>query len=298
MLERRNALARELELLEAEIERVAYESLCGARDGCRDVELYDGTLGVSRLFVDHHEPAVGQLQWLEALGDRFSGDGDSAGDVAGVRWGSGAMVSADLFLTAGHCFDPAGGGWRRPVHDGEALSPAELATLMRVNFDYQLDGQTGELRRGESYPVFELVEHRLGGLDYALVRLGPGESGASAGTRHGYLPTADRDLTRPGAPLCLIQHGHGLPKRIEVGPLLDNEGGRIRYESLDAAGGASGACLLSTDGRIVGVHTHGGCAAFSGANHGVAIGAIRAVSAALPPAPRRSTARRHLHALR
>ena len=48
------------------------------------------------------------------LNEMFSGPGDSPGDVSGERFGTGALISDELFLTAGHCFDQSGGGWERP----------------------------------------------------------------------------------------------------------------------------------------------------------------------------------------
>ncbi len=132
-------LAQQLELLDAEAEALAIESICGNADESQHVELYDGTLGVLRAFVDVNERPVGQLQWLNDLADRFDDSGDSPGNVSGVRWGSGGLISDDLFLTAGHCFDQSGGGWARPKRNGQTISPQEIATLMRVNFNFQIN---------------------------------------------------------------------------------------------------------------------------------------------------------------
>lgn len=281
LMQRRETLAYELGLVEAEVERFAIESICGDRDDTQDVETYDGTLGVTREFVEAHERPVGQLQWLDDLSTRFTGPGDSPGDVTGARWGSGGLYEEDLFITAGHCFDQNGGGWRRPRRNGTIVPPGEIAQLMRVNFNYQVDGSTGAVRAGVSFPVAELVEYRPHGRDVAIVRLGRGPGGELAGEMFGTLKLASRDVVARGAMLCLIQHPSGRPKQIEAGPLFENIGGQISYDSLDTEGGSSGAPLLSEEGEIVGVHTNGGCSRFSGANFGVAIEAIRAASAVL-----------------
>jgi V8-like Glu-specific endopeptidase len=278
LVQRREALALELGLIDAEVERFAIESICGNRDDTQGVELYDGSLGVTREFVDAHEPRIGQLQWLEDLHDRFSGPGDSAGDVAGVRWGSGGLIANDLFITAGHCFDQQGGGWNRPRRGGRVIESDEIAPLMRVNFNYQVNEETGEIRPGEAFPVEELLEFRLAGLDFAIVRVGPNEAGQLPGETYGTLATAAEDLVAEGAMLCLIQHPNGVPKRIEAGPMLRNTSGQISYDSLDTQGGSSGSPILSDSGELVGVHTNGGCTSFSGFNFGVAIGAIRNAS--------------------
>ncbi|MGH9752528.1 MAG: trypsin-like serine peptidase [Blastocatellia bacterium] len=280
-LRRHEALAYELGLVEAEIERFAIETTCGLSDDSQDVERYDGMLGVTRDFVDRHEPPVGQLQWLDDLFGRFSGPNDSPGDVADVRWGSGGLFTNDLFITAGHCFDQHGGGWQRPRRNGLTIEPKEIATLMRVNFNYQLDGATGLLRLGAPFPVEELVEYRSSGHDYAIVRLGRNADGQLPGEIYGTLRLASQDLHDPAAMLCLIQHPSGRPKRVEAGPMLRNSAGRIAYDSLDTEGGSSGSPILSPAGEIVGVHTNGGCAAFSGFNYGAAIGVIRAASSVI-----------------
>jgi hypothetical protein len=278
LVQRREMLALELDLLDAEVERLALETICGNRDDTQDVEKYDGSLGVTREFVDTHEPRIGQLQWLEDLHDRFSGPGDSAGNVAGVRWGSGGLIESDLFITAGHCFDQRGGGWERPRRGGKLIESDEIATLMRVNFNYQVNGQTDQVRPGEAFPVEELLEFRHANLDFAIARVERNAAGRLPGEIYGTLAIVAEDLITEEAMLCLIQHPNGRPKRIEAGPMRHNISGEIAYDSLDTQGGSSGSPILSDSGELVGVHTNGGCAAFSGFNFGVAIGAIRDAS--------------------
>lgn len=282
MLRRRDSMARSLELIDAQIERFAVESICGNADESQDVETYDGTLGVSRDFVDRHETPVGQLQWLGDLAARFAGAGESPGDVSGERWGSGTMITDDLFITAGHCFDQFGGGWTRPSRNGRVIDPGEIATLMQINFNYQVNGASGDLRPGVSFPVLELLEFRLGGLDFAIVRVGNSAGGGLPSTTFGVTKVAATDLLTQGAMLAMIQHPAGFPKKIEAGPMFENLGGRISYDSLDTQGGSSGAPILSEAGELVGVHTNGGCSRFSGSNYGVSIGAVRTASSLLP----------------
>ncbi|NJM35174.1 MAG: trypsin-like peptidase domain-containing protein [Rhodomicrobium sp.] len=285
IMRRRDALAYELELIDAELEETALESICGHKDDTQDVELYDGTLGVSREFVDRHEPAIGQLQWLDDLAARFSGPGDSPGDVNGLRWGSGSLIAGDIFLSAGHCFDQRGGGWRRPMRDGVIIEPAEIATLMRVNFKYQIDGSNRQTRPGDPFPVLALLEYRLGNLDYAIVRLDRNAAGQLPGDLYGALELAGEDLLERDAMLCMIQHPAGKPKRIEAGPMMQNRGGQISYDSLDTLGASSGSPVIGPAGIVVGVHTNGGCSTFSGANFGVSIGAVRSASQVIQGMP-------------
>ncbi|MFO1002341.1 MAG: trypsin-like peptidase domain-containing protein [Planctomycetaceae bacterium] len=278
LLKRRDVMAFEQEMLDAEIERFAIESICGPTDDTQDVEKYDGTRGVTRQFVDTHERPVGQLQWLDDLAQRFSGPNNSPGDVAGVRWGTGGLIANDLYITAGHCFDANGGGWVRPIRNGVTIAPDEIATLMQINFVYQVDGASGQVRPGDPFPVVALLEHRVGGLDFAIARVGKNAAGKLPGEIYGVLPVAAADLTLAGSVLCMIQHPSGRPKRVDAGPMLRNVGGKIEYNTLDTEGGSSGAPILSPVGELAGVHTNGGCSTFSGANYGVAIGAIRNAS--------------------
>lgn len=282
MVRDREVLAHRIELLDAELSLFAAESICGAADDAQDVELYDGLLGVSTDFVRHFSPPVGQLQWLGNLKSIFGGTKESPGNVSGARWGSGALIGPDLFVSAGHCFDRGGGGWVRPQRNGVTISEGEIATLMKVNFNFQLDGASNALRPEDSYPVVRLLEYRQGQLDYAIVQLGRNQQGEVPGEKYGTLVVAGDDLMNEGAMLCVIQHPNGKPKQVEAGPLLSNVGGQISYDSIDTLGGSSGSAVLNGEtGEVIGVHTNGGCSAFSGANHGVAIGAIRKFSSIL-----------------
>ncbi|MEQ9372040.1 MAG: serine protease [Coleofasciculus chthonoplastes F3-SA18-01] len=260
---------------EAQIFAAATETICGKFDDKQHVEQYDGSLGVAREFVVEHERPIGQIQWLTNLGNSFNGPNDDPGNVEGARWCSGAMISDDLFLTAGHCFAQTGGGWKRPRRNGKIISREEIATLMQVNFNFQLS-PTGQLRQEESFRIIELVEFFLeGNIDFAIVRLASNKQGEMPGRKYGTLSISATDLTASGAMLCVIQHPAGQPKQIEAGPLIRHSGGRLFYDDIDTNGGSSGSPILGPLGNIVGVHTNGGCSTFSGENKGVSIGIIR-----------------------
>lgn len=256
-----------------------YESICGVTDDSQDVEMYDGTLGVSQAFVNTHQRPVGVIRWNSNLASIYS----NPGNVAGVRWCTGTLISDDLFLTAGHCFDQTGGGWSRPRVNGTTniIPPEEIATNMSVEFDYQRNA-AGVLKTPVSVAVVELVEYRLGGLDFAIARLA-GAPGQTWGVTR--LASIDANV---GDMLCLIQHPAGNPKRIEAGPLTSFDGDRIRYGDIDTLGGSSGSGILrALDGCLVGVHTNGGCdAAMTGSNFGVRVGRLLEVSPTLQALPK------------
>ena len=253
------------------------ESICGAIDDSQPVEQYDGTLGVTVAFVAAHQSAACQVQWNANLASSYS----NPGNVSGVRWGSGTMISNDLFLTCGHLFDQTGGGWQRPRINGSTniISPQEIARNMHLNFNYQVD-PAGNLRAEQSFPILELIEYRLGGLDMAVCRIG-GNPGATFG-RATLSPT---DAAKPDM-LAIIGHPAGQPKRIEAGPTTAISGNLIEYNDIDTLGGNSGSGILRAgDGRLVGIHTNGGCTSASpgggGNNFGQRIAAVIAASPTL-----------------
>lgn len=139
---------------------------------------------MTRNFVADHQASVGQLQWDADLGGSYA----DPGDVSDVRWCTGTLISHNLFLTAGHCFDQNPSRWRVPRIDGtdDPIPPEEIASRMHVNFNYQVDPD-GNLRTEVGFDIDALVEYRLGGLDFAIVRL-VGTPGASFGIGK------DRDL--------------------------------------------------------------------------------------------------------
>ncbi len=256
---------------------IILESICGATDDSQPVEQYDGALGVTQAFVNANQRAVGQIQWNDNLATVFT----NPGNVSGVRWCSGTLISNDLFLTAGHCFDQSGGGWERPRVNGTSniISSEQIAQNMHVNFNYQVDPM-GNPRPVSAFPIVALVEYRLGGLDFAIIRLS-----GNPGATWGHTPVATNDAA-VGDMLCIMGHPVGVPKRIEAGPALAPSGNLIRYDDIDTQGGNSGSGVLrASDGRLVGVHTNGGCGPASpgdgNANFGQRIVAVIAASPTL-----------------
>ena len=253
------------------------ESICGVADDSQPVEQYDGTLGVTTAFVGSRQSAVCQVQWNANLASIYT----NPGNVSGVRWGTGTMIADDIMITCGHLFDQTGGGWSRPRQNGTTniITPQEIARNMHLNFNYQVD-PAGNLRPEQSFPILELLEYRLGGLDMAICRIG-----GNPGTTFGRTPISSTDAAVPDM-ICIIGHPEGRPKRIEAGPTTMIDGNLIRYNDIDTLGGNSGSGIIrASDGRLVGIHTNGGCNASSpaggGSNFGQRIAAVIAASPTL-----------------
>lgn len=261
------------------------EDICGEKADFQDVEGYDGALGVSKAYVKAHEPTTVQLQWVSDATIAKKLPGYSPGNVGGERWCTGTLIGVDLVLTAGHCFDvqeEALAGWISPFKLGPDLKPipapsTELAKLQVVNFGYQVNAKTGTIRKPTVYPIVALLEHRRGNLDYAIVRIGPGSDGKLPSAK---IPPATVSTSAPVVDelIAVLQHPQGKPKKVEAGHVLKVDGSAVFYDDIDTLGGSSGSGVRDKDGKVIGVHTNGGCTPTGGANRAVTTAAIALVS--------------------
>jgi V8-like Glu-specific endopeptidase len=240
-------------------------TICGATTDFQHVEQYDGTLGVSEAFAYGHESPVVNIRWRSDLATRYT----NPGNVNGMRWCSGTLIAHNLVLTAGHCFDQDAQGWTWPrTPQNTPISSAQGATEMQASFNYQQD-LFGNPRTEDPYDIVALREYRLGGLDYAVVQIE-----ASAVPTYGFNKLSRVDAS-VGDMLAIIGHPAGMQKQIEAGPASSFSGDYIQYSSIDTLGGNSGSGVLHPlSGKLVGVHTNGGCTANGGANSGVRITSI------------------------
>jgi V8-like Glu-specific endopeptidase len=272
----RGALDARKRAVERELHEFDLESICGLLDDSQHVEKYDGSLGPTRAFVDGEQPSTAQIQWRNVAA-LLTQPGDNAGNVSNERWCSGTLIAPDRFLTAGHCFDPSDdpAGWRTPKRAGALMKAGELAPLMQLNFNYQINAQTNVVRTADVYPIVRLLEYRLGNLDYAIIEVGKNTNGELPNVRY---KVANYDASAPvlaaATQLTIIQHPHGEPKLVEAGPKHQVAGAIITYSDLDTRGGSSGSGIIDQSGRVIGVHTNGGCTAAGGSNQGVTLRAV------------------------
>lgn len=226
-----------------DLDDVEQPSICGSTNDAQHVNNYNGALGPTVAFVQTHKTSKGALE-------------TSATASQSAKYCSGSLIATNLFLTAGHCVDSS------TVGD-------------YVAFNYERAAGSTTVLTQTHVQVTAIVEDSLGGLDYAILRLN-GTPGATFGISA--VATSDAAV---GAAITIIGHPNAEPKQIEAGTVASRSTNYLRYGNLDTLGGSSGSGILDSSGRIVGVHTNGGCTSGGGTNSGVRIARIRAVSAVL-----------------
>lgn len=223
--------------------------VCGGERQWQHVEQYDGTDGASRRFVDAHERPVARMG--------LSG--------TGITFCTGTMISPDLFLTAGHCVDPAifGDVWPTDIF-GNPLSQADGVAAMDVRFDKQLD-PFGNPKPVVSFDVGALVEVAWTGFvhptlyeDYAILRIS-----GSPGDTWGWSPVTDRrpvsgsQMTSISVPTFVDSE---VPDPVTLNQKVVDTGAETRRvdkrwdaRDIDIMGGSSGSPLFNEDGQVIGV---------------------------------------------
>lgn len=248
------------------------QSICGPRRELRDVELYAGELGLPTAFVNRHRLAVGLLRWKSDLSERYR---EERGNVAGKGWCTGTLIADDLLLTAGHCLDNHDtASWQLPREKGSVpLEPPVLAREFTVQFRYQKSAAPVVPSRQNSAEVVRLEEYSRQNPDYAILRLS-GNPGATNGVAR-----VSTDDARQGAPIAIFQHPRAEPMKVGAGPVARVLETKLAYDTIDTQDGSSGAGIVdAVSGKLVGVHTNGGCTKDGGENYGATLGSLIAVS--------------------
>ncbi len=241
----------------------------------QEVNLYDGTLGIPKSYVDAHEQYVGKLIFFE----RYTFvDPDSGEEQQGVipRMGSGLLIDDNLFLTAAH----------NMVSPSKIINESnQSATILEidftnatVNFNYDMLSN-GVENAGDTYAIVEVKEilqytNDSGvQIDYAILRIerDAGNDFSTARLSNG-TPYFGQQLT-------IIQHPQGGTKKVDTGSadLISTYSifsGLLRH-TVDTLGGSSGSPVINDNGKTIAIHTKGGCDFRQKANHALLISDIK-----------------------
>lgn len=198
--------------------------------------------------------ATGQLQWHD-----FSSLPFYSQNISNLRWGTAFFISPNLIMTAGHCFDVSTNmkEYYTPKIGNYVLSSEELAPFMKLNMGYAYQqcapGKNDIPEKNEtSFTIKKLIEHRIGGLDYAIAELD-----GTPGNIYGFLPF---DFCFMAGQIMIPQHPAGGPKKIETGHGVaygENEKRMINYDKINTLGGSSGAPLSPNMLSVCGIHIQG-----------------------------------------
>ncbi len=202
---------------------------------------------------------TGQLQWKD-----LSANQDLMQNVSLQRWGTGVLISGEMLLSAGHCFDEqdSSTGWYlRHAGTDEAITPKEIPYYMTINFNYQnpfcdagkLYSVTPEAYEAK-FELTSLLEHRIGDLDYAIIKVKQSNYNMTT-DQFGFAPLSAR-MPQNGESVIVVQHPLGEPKKIAEGNVTAIRGSKMYYY-LDTEGGSSGSPVGGSDHTVVAVHTNG-----------------------------------------
>ncbi len=210
------------------LDTIGLETQCGSTSELQNVERYDGTLGVSRDFVNDYEPPV----------------------VFFPVGCSGTMISKDLVLTAGHCQIAAGDTARFNFQNDPFGNPRPVT-------DFTVDSVVEQKDDGEDYEIVRLKPN------FTL-----GDAGAAFGWMRISRtdPAAGDTLAIIGHPSALpkmIEAGtqFSSPAGWKAWEMTYSD-----IDTLP--GNSGSGVLSWVQNALVGVHTDGGCTSSGGANRG------------------------------
>jgi hypothetical protein len=147
---------------------------------------------------------------------------------------TGLLVGHDLALTAAHC-----------VATGDPLSDLVVVE----GFRYESEDALPSIRRGHVHEILEIVAQDPN-IDVAWLRLSQPLAEPAPWNPVPAPPAVDE-------PVLGINHGGGIPAKVDAGGrVIEIDGGAV-FVDLDAFGGASGGPVFSWDGALVGILTAG-----------------------------------------
>jgi V8-like Glu-specific endopeptidase len=182
-------------------------------------------------------------------------------DISSPGGCTGTLISKSCIITAGHC----------------------TSTFGIIEFNTP-ESQNGSIQHPDARDIYEIdksfikYKNRGQGQDYAVLKVKPNKvTGAYPGHVQGnYQVTFDR----PSKNIDVIITGYGLDRgdairnlaqQTHSGQITSIARGIIRHKT-DTMGGNSGSSIIrKSDGKVIGIHTHGGCSNWGGSNAGTLI---------------------------
>ncbi len=163
----------------------------------------------------------------------------------GEGWGTGFMVSPNIFMTNNH------------VIENEAFT-----RKIRIQFNFQL-GPDGVDRVSESYNAApDVFFHTSRPLDYTLVWLKPGPTAVSQdppGAKWGTIPLNPNPIYREKQHFNVIQHPAGRRKEVALqNNLIQKLFRNVVHYTADTEPGSSGSPVLDNLWQMVALHHAGG----------------------------------------
>jgi hypothetical protein len=160
-------------------------------------------------------------------------EGERFAEQPAFAFCTGVAVERDLVLTAGHCLAIG--------------APEEIAVLS--GYYFAAPGNLAELDASRIHAIAEIA-HYDADSDYALLRL----DGAARLTPVPIL----HDLSGATFRIVGVNHGMGLPAKVDDGGRAYALDQTTLLTSLDAFGGASGGPVFTESGALVGILVSGG----------------------------------------
>lgn len=199
-----------------------------------------------------------------------------AGDNRGIC--TGTLIDGNVVLTAGHCVwvnfwmqEHDNGDMSVPYYtirgEPHALSAADLVKFFVVDFNYEADYSATAsasglgplpIRTALPFTVTALLDtDKDEKIDFAILHI----NGAREQIGGYALGAARLDFGTPrfGGRVAVIQHYGGYTKKIAYGHVETYDSERQVLHTASTEQGSSGSPIFNSEGKLVGVHTDGGC---------------------------------------
>ncbi len=191
-------------------------------------------------------------------------EGERFANQPAVAYCSATLITDDIMVSAGHCFQ-----WSRCedfavvfdyAYDAAPSDPMAVskdipgskvyrcAEMLATAYDVDYDAE-----RGSDYAVFRL--------DRKVTDRPPA-------------PVNWSDTLDNGEPAYVIGHPSRIPQKLAMGRILDNTNPDFVVHDADVFGGNSGGGLFDARGRLIGIHVHSSAQRYTSDPRGCNVGSV------------------------